>query len=136
MSDRLEHPTLYEASGAGPPVLLGHRCSQCGLAGFPRQSLGCEGCGAGGDNLKPITLIAHGKLVSFAVVYRHAGKDIAAPFIMGEINLNDGPLIRCTLSADTPSALTIGQNMIGVLENNPAADASIRELRFKPEQAS
>lgn len=135
MSDRLEHPTLYEASDAGPPVLLGHRCGQCGLAGFPRQSLGCESCGGGGDNLKPITLVARGKLVSFAVVHRHAGKDIAAPFIMGEITLDDGPLIRCTLSAETPGALMIGQSMIGVLEHNPAADASVRELRFKPEQA-
>jgi uncharacterized OB-fold protein len=135
MSDRLEHPTLYEASDAGP-ILLGHRCGQCGLAGFPRQSLGCESCGADGARLTPISLDARGKLASFAVVHRHAGKDIAAPFIMGEIALDDGPLIRCTLSAETPSELTIGQRMIGVLEHNPLAGADVRELRFKPEQAS
>jgi uncharacterized OB-fold protein len=132
MSDRLEHPTLYEAAGASA-VLLGYRCGQCGLAGFPRQCLGCESCGASGADLKPITLPARGVLVSFAVVHRHAGKDIAAPFVMGEIGLEDGPLIRCTLSADTPSDLRIGQSMVGVLERNPAADAGVLELRFGPE---
>lgn len=132
MSDRLEHPTLYEASELGA-VLLGHRCGLCGLAGFPRQSLGCESCGAGGDNLKPATFTARGALVSFATVHRHFGKDVAAPFIMGEIGLEDGPLIRCTLSAAAPSDLRIGQIMIGALEHNPLAEADVRELRFKPE---
>lgn len=134
MSERLEHPTLYEASAAGP-VLLGHRCGLCRRTGFPRQSLGCESCGASGENLEPVTLRARGALVSFAVVHRHFGKDIAAPFIMGEIGLEDGPLIRCTLSSEALSELHIGQTMVGALEHNPLSGADIRELRFKPEPA-
>lgn len=132
MSERLEHPTLYEASEAGP-LLLGNRCATCGLAGFPRQQFGCENCGA--ETLSAAMLCARGALVSFATVHRHAGKDIAAPFVMGEVRLDDGPLIRCTLSSAATSELRIGQIMVGVLEHNPASDADVRELRFKPEQA-
>lgn len=134
MSDRLEHPTLYEDAAAGP-VLLGSRCDLCGLACFPRQAFGCESCGANADSLTPVTLQAHGELVSFAVVHRHAGKDIAAPFIMGEIRLKDGPLIRCTLSVETSSAPKIGQTMVGLLEHNALSAADVLELRFKPDAA-
>lgn len=134
MSERMEHPTLYGLSEAGV-TLFGHRCTQCGLAGFPRQTFGCEQCGASGAALAPAELAARGVLASFALVRRHAGGDIAAPFLMGEVRLDDGPLIRCTLSAAAPTDLRIGQIMIGVLEHNPTSSADVRELRFTPEAA-
>ena len=131
MSGRLEHPSLYQASD-GAPLLAGCRCAACGHAGFPYQSFGCEKCGSA--DLAPAQLRARGALVSFAYVHRHAGKDIAAPFAIGEIRLDDGPLIRCTLSRDARAPST-GQIMVGVLEHNPASEPDVRELRFETEHA-
>ncbi len=131
MSGRLEHPCLYQASD-GAPLLAGCRCAACGHVSFPYQSFGCEKCGSADP--KPAQLRARGTLVSFAQVHRHAGKDIAAPFAMGEIRLDDGPLIRCTLASGT-QAQRIGEIMVGVLEHNPASEPDVRELRFESERA-
>ncbi|MGC3959449.1 MAG: OB-fold domain-containing protein [Verrucomicrobiota bacterium] len=130
MSGRLEHPSLYQASD-GAPLLAGCRCAACGYVGFPFQNFGCEKCGAA--DLAPTQLRARGTLVSFAQVHRHAGKDIAAPFAIGEIRLDDGPLIRCTLASNA-QAQRIGQIMVGVLEHNPASEPDVRELRFEAER--
>ena len=131
MSGRLEHPSLYQASD-GAPLLAGCRCAACGYVGFPFQNFGCEKCG--GADLAPAQLRARGVLVSFAHVHRHAGKDIAAPFAIGEIRLDDGPLIRCTLASGA-QAQFVGQTMVGVLEHNPASEPDVRELRFEAERA-
>lgn len=130
MSGRLEHPSLYQASD-GAPLLAGCRCAACGYVGFPFQNFGCEKCGAA--DLAPTQLRARGVLVSFAHVHRHAGRDIVAPFSIGEIRLDDGPLIRCTLSSSQAQP-SLGQIMVGVLEHNPASEPDVRELRFEAER--
>lgn len=133
MAERIEHPTLY-GPGPGGPVLYGSRCRACGRVSFPRQSFGCEACGAHGDAMAPAELAARGALVTFAVVRKHMGGDIEAPFAMGEIRLADGPVIRCTLADDVQEAsLRAGQAMTGVLALNPKSSADVVELRFTAE---
>jgi uncharacterized OB-fold protein len=131
VSGRLEHPSLYQED-RDALNLAGCRCAACGHVGFPFQSFGCEKCGSA--DLAPAPLRARGVLISFAQVHRHGGKDISAPFAMGEIRLDDGPLIRCTLS-NAIGAQRVGQIMVGVLEHNPASESDVRELRFEAERA-
>lgn len=133
MSTRIEHPTLYREGELGP-LLLAARCRACSRVSFPRQQLGCEACGAHGEAMAPVEIAARGTLLSFAAVHKHMGADIAAPFAIGEIRLDDGPVIRCTLDDALHEAdLRTGQPLIGHLAHNPKSSADVRELRFAPE---
>ena len=131
MAARLEHPTLYAERG-GVPILHGARCEACGRTSFPRQSFGCEACGA--VALTPVEIAARGTLISFAVVRKHMGADIEAPFAIGEIRLEAGPVIRCTLADGLdPTQWRAGLSVAGVLAHNLKSSADVLELRFAPE---
>jgi uncharacterized OB-fold protein len=88
------HPGLYDAS-ADAPAFAGTRCGECGATFFPPLKIGCEVCGS--VDLRDVTLTASGSLHSSATVHRHRGDDIEAPFTVGEIVLDDGPVIRATM---------------------------------------
>jgi len=89
------HTGLYDVTG-DRPVLQGTRCASCGTTFFPALSLGCEVCGA--TQLEAIALEATGVLHSVATVHLYQGHDIEAPFAIGEIQLDAGPLIRGTMA--------------------------------------
>lgn len=133
MPARVEHPTLYR-DGPDGPVLLAARCIACGRVSFPRQSFGCEACGAHGDAMAPVEIAARGTLIAHAVVRKHSGSDIEAPFAIAEVRLEDGPVIRCTLADGLKeSALQAGRRFVGRLAHNPKASAEVFELRLTPE---
>ena len=90
------HPGLYDVD-SDVPALRGTRCKGCGTTFFPALGIGCEVCGANDSSLEPISLAATGVLHSVATVHLHQGHDIEAPFAIGEIQLDDGPLIRGTM---------------------------------------
>lgn len=94
---RAAHPGLYDVD-APVPVLHGTRCASCGAVFFPPLGIGCAACGS--TELNDVALAAEGALHSFATVHLYRGKDIAAPFTVGEIVLADGPVIRATLTSD------------------------------------
>lgn len=110
-------PALYD--GGDPesttPSLKGICCKSCGRVAFPPQSYGCERCGASGENLEACLLSSRGRLISFARVNMHHGKDIKVPFTIGEIKLEDGPVIRVTLVEDNNTAFSLGQLVEGIL---------------------
>ncbi len=89
------HPRLYDPN-AETPALLGTRCGACGGVFFPPLGIGCEICGS--PDLTAEALAASGSLHSVATVHLHQGRGIEAPFSIGEIQLDAGPLIRATLS--------------------------------------
>ena len=98
------HPGLYDAA-APVPAFSGTRCGACGATFFPPMAIGCEVCGS--PDLQEVTLAGRGRLHSSATVHRHRGGDIEAPFTVGEIVLDDGPLIRATMMSN--DAITIGE---------------------------
>ena len=53
MSEELSHPDLYRRHGDSVE-LLGMKCARCGHVAFPRQSYGCEKCGASGDAIERV----------------------------------------------------------------------------------
>jgi len=129
------HPTLYGQLADGALAIFGQRCGACGAVSFPRQPYGCETCGAHGEALAAANLAAEGELVSFAQVHRHHGRDIQAPFVMAEVRLSGGPLIRATLGQRDEAGLRIGAAMTGVLVMGEAASGQALELRFQPKGA-
>jgi hypothetical protein len=84
---------LFDAEAG---VLLGSRCQSCDTVFFPPLGLGCEVCGS--TQLEPTTLAPEGVLHSVATVHLYQGHDIEAPFAIGEIQLDGGPLIRATMA--------------------------------------
>jgi uncharacterized OB-fold protein len=127
-SPKLAHPELYGADAR----LHGVRCADCGRVAFPRQHYGCEVCG--GTRSEDVELDAHGTLRSFATVHLHQSKSIAAPFVIGEIELDAGPTLRLTLVEPDDHGLRIGAPMRGVLHPAPGGEGAL-ELRFTREAA-
>ena len=124
-------PALYRAEGSakvpGHPALLGGVCA-CGYVFFPLQHYGCERCG--GLDLRPKALSGTGRLLASARVHLHQGKGREAPFTVGAIALDDGPIVR-GLIEDDDVALRPGDRMVTTLA--PATDpesAPRLDLRF------
>ena len=133
MASQETQPTsLFHENADGVITLAGMACARCGHLAFPAQHYGCEKCGATGDDLKSKALGARGPLLAFATVNLHYGKDIDAPYIVGSIELEDGPTIRCTLVEDNEGALEHGAVMKGqiVLNSKVDPDNPRSELRF------
>lgn len=103
------HPGLYDPD-TEIPSLLGTRCTACGGVFFPPLGIGCEICGAEANALQLEPMAADGVLHSVAIVHLHPGRGIEAPFGIGEIQLDAGPLIRATL-AELLDVSAIGTRM-------------------------
>lgn len=80
-------------------VLIGWACRQCRQRGIPRQDFGCERCGAPGGEIAESGFPARGVLRSCAAVERHAVWPV--PFMLGEVELDGGPVIHSFLSPVT-----------------------------------
>lgn len=133
--DELLKPALYRAEGTTTvpqrPALLGGACASCGYLFFPLQRYGCEKCG--GLDLEPRALSGAGRLLASARVHLHAGKGRVAPFTIGSIRLDDGPIVR-TLIVDEAGPLEVGRRMVATLEAVTDAEGAPRlDLRFAPE---
>jgi uncharacterized OB-fold protein len=125
-------PGLYRAEGSAArpdrPALLGGACANCGYIFFPPQPYGCERCGS--LDLEPHVLSGAGTLLASARVHLHAGKSREAPFTVGAIALDDGPVVR-TLIVEGDDVLSPGDRMATALA--PAVDAEgapCLDLRF------
>jgi hypothetical protein len=128
-------PALYRAQGSDAepdhPALLGGACA-CGCVFFPLQGYGCERCG--GLELTPKALSGSGRLLASARVHLHHGKGREAPFTVGAIKLDDGPIVRTLVEADDAD-LRPGVRMVTVLAPVRDADGAERlDLRFTPER--
>jgi len=128
-------PALYRAEGSdalpGYPALLGGVCA-CGYVFFPYQAYGCERCG--GLDLQPRVLSGAGRLLASARVHMHAGKGREAPFTVGQIALDDGPIVRTLIEGDGAD-LHPGGRMVTTLATVTDAEGAARlDLRFIPER--
>jgi uncharacterized OB-fold protein len=100
---------------------------------FPLQRYGCERCGS--LDLEPKALSGAGRLLASARVHIHAGKAREAPFTVGSIQLDDGPIVR-TLIEGHASSLPAGTRMATTLVGVVDADGrECLDLRFEPEPA-
>lgn len=126
-------PALYRAEGSTAvpdrPALLGGECA-CGYVFFPLQRYGCELCG--GLDLRPRVLSGAGRLLSSARVHLHMGKGREAPFTVGAIALDDGPIVR-TLIEDGVTLLPGDRMATGLVAVTDPDGAPRLDLRFTRE---
>lgn len=128
MQKTAEHPGLYDPEEK-QPRLFGTRCDQCDTSFFPPLGIGCEVCGS--PNLSEIRLSTAGTVHSAATVHRHSGKNVETPFIVAEILLDDGPLVRALLEG-TERENVIGERTVArwFEVNKDSDDSQSVEPRF------
>ncbi len=112
--------SLFRVSDTGgqPPPLTGCRCKECGFIMFPPQAYGCERCGTGQDHLEPFDLKGHGVLKSFAIIHGHHFQSENLPTVLGEVILDEGPVVQAMLYCRDESELAIGCSVHSVLLEN------------------
>jgi len=129
-------PALYRAEGTpqapSRPALLGGVCAR-GHVFFPLQPYGCERCGS--VELRPMALSGVGRLLASARVHLHPGKGREAPFTVGAIQLDDGPIVRTLIVAETPVAAGTRMAASLVRVADPEGRACL-DLRFEPEASA
>ncbi len=130
MPDLLK-PAMYQSTGtaADPahPALLGGACT-CGYVYFPMQAFGCERCGR--TDVAPRALSGRGKLLASTRVHLHNGKHRQAPFTVGSVALDDGPIVR-TILIDDDKPFHPGDMMVTTLVAvSDAEGAAKQDLRF------
>ena len=103
-------PDLYDPA-PDQPALRGTRCETCGRVSFPPMSIGCDACGTPDERLEAIEIPMVGTIHSYTTVHRHFGEP-PAPFIVAEVQLAAGPLIRAMGASSSP-ALAIGDGAHG-----------------------
>lgn len=127
-------PELYRYNGTASrphnPALIGGRCGSCSYVYFPFRSYGCERCGSG--DLAMLELAGHGRLVAAVEVHFHPAADRNAPFTIGTIALDDGPVIRTLLLAG--DRFITGDPVVAVLAPVRVGDAEMLDLRFAAER--
>jgi uncharacterized OB-fold protein len=135
MSPPLLKPSLYEARADGFATLKGGRCD-CGYVFFPMQSFGCERCGRTGDALHSFALSGRGRLVTASLVHMHADAKRIAPFVVGTIALDEGPIVRTLLTATTEPVIGASPTRVVatlVPVNAGEENADFLDLRFQVE---
>jgi uncharacterized protein len=87
-------------------VLLGFRCRDCGVSVFG-AAIFCQSCTAG--NLEPVELAGRGTLYSYTIVrVPPAGWPGSVPYILGEVELPEGPHVLAEVIDCGESDLRIG----------------------------
>jgi len=83
----------------GALKLVGSICDQCGDTRFPAAAA-CPQCHAASDALSPMVLSDHGHVKTCCRIDR-APKSFNAPYLVGYVQLPEGPRILCQIEADT-----------------------------------
>lgn len=140
MSERIaKRQTLFAVPPAPSTetVLLGARCT-CGHVFFPRQRIGCEVCGAHGNEIESIELAASGTLQAFALAPRQQRPGSTAPLIVGTVVLDAGPAVEVVLDVDDTAGLSCGQRIAAHLApvGEDESGRQIVDCFFAPVQPS
>ena len=111
-------------------VLLGAECRDCGVKVFGPARF-CQSCTS--SNLSEVQLGADGTLFSYTIVrVPPAGWPGPVPYILGEIELMEGPHVLAEVIDAEESELAIGMSMKlafqTVKANSPAPDKLPHEL--------
>lgn len=87
---------------------LGLTCKQCGAYTVPPQKV-CSGCHS--EDMEMVELSRKGVVKSFTVIYT-AAEGFTAPYIVGLIELAEGPWVTASIIDFDPAKATM-ENLIG-----------------------
>lgn len=85
------------------PILVGSRCSACGLSTFPERAF-CRRCWAG--SMEPVDLSRTGALYTWTTVHA-AQPGYPTPYVLGYVDLPEGVRVLAPLDV-TEGELRVG----------------------------
>src|SRR3954462_1926943 len=97
--------------------LTGSRCPLCGLLAVRAEPFGCERCGTPAAQLSPAAVSLAGVVIGHAVVHEHARPEPPTPFVVVEVRLDDGPVVRSLLRGAGPGDVDLGDRVEGATED-------------------
>jgi uncharacterized OB-fold protein len=97
--------------------LTASRCPQCGLLAVPPEPFGCERCGTPAAQLVAASVSSDGVVVGHAVVHQHASSEPATPFVIVEVRLDAGPVLRSLLRGAGPGDVALGDRVAGATDD-------------------
>ena len=110
-------------------VLVGFRCMDCGVMVFG-PAIFCQGCTSG--NLQAAEMSGKGTLFSFTVVrVPPAGWPGPVPYILGQVELAEGPHVLAEVIDCQQEQLKIGMAMELGLQRVMVGDASPEKVVYK-----
>src|SRR5262245_37084751 len=101
-----------------PCALDASRCPQCGLLVVPPEPIGCERCGTSSAELTSTTVPSEGTVIGCAVVHEHARPEPPTPFVVVEVRLDAGPVVRSLLRDAVAGGVALGDRVDGVFEDD------------------
>jgi len=99
-------------------VLDASRCPRCGLLAVPPEPIGCERCGTPASELAAATVSSAGAVIGHAVVHEHARPEPPTPFVVVEVRLDDGPVVRSLLRDAVAGGVGLGDRVEGAVEDD------------------
>jgi uncharacterized OB-fold protein len=115
-------------------VLLGFRCRDCGVYVFGPAAF-CQACTS--SNLKPVEFGQSGTLYSYTIVrVPPSGWLGPVPYILGEVQLPEGPHVLAEVIGCENSNLKIGMPMELALQSVKGAESSQAKVVYKWRPAS
>jgi uncharacterized protein len=95
------------------PRLLGSRCSSCQVYFFPQRYI-CAHCHSG-ETMEKVQLSSQGKLYTYCIA-QVAPEGFTAPYVLGYVDIPEGPRIFAPITGIDPSSLRIGMDLELVIE--------------------
>jgi uncharacterized protein len=84
----------------------------------PPEPIGCERCGLPARELSVAPFPSSGEVTAHAVVHRHARPEPPTPFVVVEVRLDAGPVVRSLLRDARPDEVHIGHRVEGSLDGD------------------
>ncbi len=110
-------------------VLVGHRCKECDISVFG-PAVFCQACSS--SDLESIQFAGRGTLYSYTVVrVPPAGWPGRVPYVLGEVELPEGPHVLAEVIGLDEDEPTIGMTMELALENLAGADGETQLAVYK-----
>ena len=121
MVTSIDHTRLrLTAEDGSDGVLLGTRCGECGVYSFGPAVM-CLRCTSA--SLEEVSLSAHGSLYSYTLVHvPPAGWPGPVPYILGQVELPEGPHIMAEVVDASFEELKVGIPMTLALRNITVPD--------------
>jgi hypothetical protein len=87
------------------------------LLAVPPEPIGCERCGTPAADLSAVRVASTGTVIGRAVVHEHARPEPATPFVVVEVRLDDGPVLRSLLRDAAAGDAALGDRVGGAFED-------------------
>ena len=114
---------------ASAGTLLGIRCLDCGITVFG-QAVFCQACSS--SRLEPVDLCSTGTLYSYTIVrVPPEGWPGPVPYVLGEVELPEGPHILAEVIDVAPEALEIGMEVRLALQEVESGESGPAFMVYK-----